>query len=364
MIDRLASHPDPYPAYARLRRRGVHRLPDGRWVVARASEVAAVLAHPAAAVGPAAGRRTAPPAVARGSAPHPTGDGNGEAAAVRAAMARFSDGPDHDRRRAISRRHIDAMEPDRLRRHAAELARDRLGDAREVDVMATVARSVPVAVLAGALGIADRDSAVAATRQLCLALAPPVGAAPVADTTAVATLRRLLEPVVGGHADDELVNSLAILFQAMDATAGLIGNAVVAADRHPIAGLDPLDLVAETARHDPPVQQTTRLAVADVPIAGHTIPAGDRIVVLLAAANRDEVRFPRADAFDPDRRTSAFTFGAGPRPCPGDAHALALAAGALDALTATPARVVDRTIGYERRANLRIPDRLIVRRFG
>ncbi len=54
--------------------------------------------------------------------------------------------------------------------------------------------------------------------------------------------------------------------------------------------------VEELLRYESPVQHTARIAHADFELGGKTILKGSRIVVVLAAANRDPNRFP-----DPDR---------------------------------------------------------------
>lgn len=309
MLDTLAHAADPYPTYAALRDQGVHQHDDGRWVVARADDVAALLSHPAAVVGfPGTG--------------------------VQASMARFSDGDDHTRRRAMAEARLATITPESLRTTAAALTRRRLAGIEEVDVMGAVARYAPVGALAVALGATDVERAVEVTRELALAMAPPLGTGP-GDVAGAAAL--LAEVLGHEHLDEGAINVAALLFQTVDATAGLIGNALLARTR---LGPVPTEmLVTETVRSDPPVQLTTRLAAAPVEIGGVTIPAGARIVVLLAAA----------------------TFGTGLRPCPGEAHALALATGVLDALAERDATPITAPVTYEPRPNLRIPSRLVAR---
>jgi hypothetical protein len=96
---------------------------------------------------------------------------------------------------------------------------------------------VPVAVLGSALGVpsADIDTVVSLSGQLCDALAPRTRAwpgggrrSPAADGDAAATaLATVLAKSAG--AGDCAVAAASILFQARDATAGLIGLAVSAA---------------------------------------------------------------------------------------------------------------------------------------
>jgi cytochrome P450 len=81
----------------------------------------------------------------------------------------------------------------------------------------------------------------------------------------------------------------------------------------------------------------------------------------LDTANRDPAVFPHPEVFDPTRDNRAvLTFGHGPHGCPGDRHALALAAGVIDALRHR-CRSVDPVVDHEPSANLRIPRSLVVR---
>jgi cytochrome P450 len=329
MIDELARCPDPGALHAELRGRGAHRVPDGRWVVATADDVAAVLQDPRAAVG---------------FVPDP----DRSVGALQARMARFTDGPAHAARRAAAVRLLAAIDPDGLRRDAAAATRESLAahrDPADLDVMTGLARRIPVAVLARALGAADPGAAVDATADLAAAVAPTLGSTPPASAdTAVATLTGLL----AGAGEDVPVAAISLLFQAFDATAALIGNAAARLGAGAPAGADAL--LADTLRLDGPVQLTTRLGTAAIPLGGRTVPAGVRIVVVLAAAATDP-----SVADDP-----AVGFGRGPHACPGAEHAVALAAGVLDALIARGARARPGPITYEPRLNLRVPRRLAV----
>jgi len=55
--------------------------------------------------------------------------------------------------------------------------------------------------------------------------------------------------------------------------------------------------IDEALRLESPVRAFTRLAVQDYEVDGTVIPAGDRVLVMYAAANRDERRYPDPDRF-------------------------------------------------------------------
>lgn len=87
-------------------------------------------------------------------------------------------------------------------------------------------------------------------------------------------------------------------------------------------------VLAETLRVYPPVHGVTRRALANVEIGGVDIPEGDRLLVLISSANRDEEVFEAPDEFrferfasDAERQFtnagSILPFGAGRHHCTG-----------------------------------------------
>ena len=170
-----------------------------------------------------------------------------------------------------------------------------------------------------------------------------------------------------GHTDPEIIiaNALGFLMQAYEATAGSIGNTLIA-----LAADDALcsqarndpniipTLIAEVLRHDSPVQNTRRFVAEDCVLAGQRLRAGDAILVVLAAANRDPAANPRPATFDLTRSARrSFTFGAGVHACPGaEIAALIAAAGVAQLLTrgVEPARLAEGHTYYPS-ANVRIP---------
>lgn len=97
--------------------------------------------------------------------------------------------------------------------------------------------------------------------------------------------------------------------------------------------------VDETLRFGPPIDAWLRLTTREVTLDGVTIPAGARCLLMLGAANRDQVVFAHPDRFDPDRADGRehLSFGYGPHFCIGAALARLEAQIALTRLaTAAP----------------------------
>jgi cytochrome P450 len=78
-------------------------------------------------------------------------------------------------------------------------------------------------------------------------------------------------------------------------------------------------VVEEALRLASPTQGLYRKVTRDVEIEGVRVPAGDRVLVMFAAANRDPGEFPDPTRFDPDRPNvrNHLAFGAGVHFCIG-----------------------------------------------
>jgi cytochrome P450 len=76
--------------------------------------------------------------------------------------------------------------------------------------------------------------------------------------------------------------------------------------------------IEEALRFETPLLTVTRLAVRDTVLSGVPIPAGSTVMLMLAAANRDETRWPDADRFHIFREPKVhISFGQGPHICLG-----------------------------------------------
>ena len=378
-VDPVAAvtHADPYPFYAALREGPPLAWNDTLrlWVASRADAVqAALLAHGALHVRPAA------EPVPRAIVGSPAGEVFGH-------LVRMNEGAAHQAHRPALQRALAGLDLGAVHAAALRVARD-----VPAQPLSDALFSLPVQAVAHLLGFANealpqvdrwmRDfvaclsplstaeqlqHAGVAARELMTrfealaASAPPRSgtllAAVLAESDAHATLSPLSRSL--------LANLVGLLSQTCDATAGLLGNSLVALLRDP--SLRPFArtrdglqaIVEETARHDPSVHNTRRFVATPVTLAGTSLAAGDAVLVVLASANRDPAFNPEPDTFMRVRaRRRMLGFGHGLHACPGQALACTLAAAGLQAvLQRTPDLDALHAQGWHYRpsANARIP---------
>ncbi len=142
----------------------------------------------------------------------------------------------------------------------------------------------------------------------------------------------LIEAEIDGDrlTDHEIIGLLFLMSIAgNETTTKLLGNAIYWLGRNPSErdkvradpGLIPR-WVEETLRYDGSTQALARLVASDVEIHGQRVPEGDKLVLLVGSANRDERVFEDPDRFDILRDTSALlSFGQGNHFCLGAALA-------------------------------------------
>ncbi len=122
-----------------------------------------------------------------------------------------------------------------------------------------------------------------------------------------------------------VANSVLIVTAAIDTTAGLIANMLLALMEQPDAQervrAEPALLPAavdETLRYCPSAPSSTRRTPVDLELGGCRIPAGSDLFFSFSAANRDPRKFAEPDRFAIERDASALlTFGGGAHFCLG-----------------------------------------------
>jgi cytochrome P450 len=325
-VGRRANRPNPWPLYAQLRQDRVVRLEEHRYAIGRYDDVVALLHDPRVS-----------------SDPHNLA-GPGETLLLDSAPFIQTDPPVHDRlRREATRFFGPPVSPDVVTGLEPEIDRligtliSAFPESGEVDVVDDFAYPLPVEVICRLLGVppadepqfqgwaeaavggldaADLEDSEEATKRRqegLLALFAYLGelikkhrAHP--DGSMLAGLANDHRPDAMGDTDLQVTGAL-LLVAGHETTVNLITNGTLTLLRNPdaLARLrrEPawaVPVVEELLRLEPPVQYLpNRSALADITIAGTTIPKGSLLVLLLAAASRDPGRFPHPDRFDPDR---------------------------------------------------------------
>jgi cytochrome P450 len=383
-----ASRPDPYPFYAELRENRVNLLPDGSYALGRYADVAALLHDPRIS-----------------SDPHSAAD---PTYALDRADASFilRDPPDHDRLRAITMRYfgppvspgvITGLQP-AIGTFVDGLV-DSLPVSGEADLVDQFALPLPVWVISGLLGVPEQDQEQFHAWTEALVAGIDAEGLPGADelirqrdqskaamTDYVAELVRrhraqpddsMLSRLANDHdndtmSDDELIMTGRLLLVAgHETTVNLTANGILTLLRNPWA-LERLraqpqwviPVVEELLRLEPPVQYLPeRHAAGDIEVDGTTIPKGARVLLLLAAANRDPERFPHPERFDPDRGDNVHIgFASGVHYCFGAPLARVEAQASLAAFATrfVNPRLMADPPQYRRSAVLRGPAHLVV----
>jgi cytochrome P450 len=377
------THPDPYPYYADLVASTPLYRDDtlGLWVAASAGAVTAVLTSDRC--------RVRPP-----DEPVPRTLLNSPAAGIFRALVRMNDGAGHcPLKHAVSAAFasLDLSEAAaRSRSWAGQLVAE-LRPQDDRTRLTEMALRLPVYVVADLLGVqCGQMPEVAGWLSDFLACLAPASSAEQIERGKLAAgqLRVVVQALLdeqrprradtllavlaaqarrAGCDDAELIvaNAIGFLSQACEATAGLFGNTLITlAKQHDLRARvlnDPsllAHILPEVLRYDPPIQNTRRFLAGDGVVAGQVMRSGDAMLVVLAAANRDEAANPHPHCFDPFRsERRVFSFGVGVHACPGAALAMTIAQAGVAAVLASGLDAVPlaNAVTYRPSANARIP---------
>jgi len=332
-------HEDPYPVYARLRSEApVYRNDElDFWAISRHQDVLAAF------------RNLDGFSNAFGVSLEPSAFGPD---AHRFMSFLALDPPRHTRMRSLVGKGFTPSKVNQMEDQIRAIALEHLEPALErgsFDFIADFAGKLPMDVISELVGVPRVDRAevrrladVVVHREDGLFDVPPAGMdaaftlvgyyqamvderrrAPKDDLTSAL----LVAEIEGDRlTDDEIIAFLFLMVVAgNETTTKLLGNAWYWGWRHPDQRAKPFDeparvadWVEETLRYDTSSQMLVRVARTDLDLHGTTIPEGDRVLLLVGSANRDESVFPDPDDYDLDRDTSKLvSFGSGRHFCMG-----------------------------------------------
>ena len=252
--------------------------------------------------------------------------------------------PVHTRLRGLINRAFVSRAVERLRPRIEQLCHeliDTFGSSQPVDLLERYATPIPVIVIAELLGLPPQDApklldwshrmvamyqfnrtreiedaAVAATREFSAYIRDFINARRQLPTDDLMSTLIAARDQNDRLDEAELETTIILLMNAgHEATVHAISNGILAilnqrrtdpaAANALLASLPEPDYAAavaeETLRFDPPLHLFTRYALEDIEIAGHQFRVGDKVGLLLGAANRDPRAFARPDDFNPAR---------------------------------------------------------------
>ncbi|MDY7226043.1 cytochrome P450 [Hyalangium rubrum] len=336
---------DPYPTYARLRDEAPAYFSEGwgGWILTRYQDVQAgfkdtrrMSSNRAGAFGallPAALKERLAPVVRSLS-----------------SWALLIDPPDHTRIRSLVNKAFTPRLVEYLRPRIQELVDGMLDKAEasgRLDVVQDLANILPVSVIGEMLGIPREDSVKLTVWSNAFATffgtakyTPEVldqmrtGIVEMEDYFRGVIAQRRKSATVGNDllstmmaAEDQgnilseqeaLATCSLVLFAGHETTTHLLTNGLYLLLKHPeqrglMEGTDEqlTTAVEEILRYESPIQRLSRVITEDFELHGQTLKKGQKAFVMIGAANRDPLQFPKAEQLDlqrQDNRHIAFGF--------------------------------------------------------
>lgn len=336
-------HEDPYPFYARLRNEApvYHNAELEFWALSRYDDVREAFRAPEIF------------SSAMGVSLDPTAYGPH---AYKTMSFLAMDDPRHARLRRLVSKGFTSRRVDALREGIEKISRqywdeclERGRDGEAIDFVDDYAGKLPMDVISDLMGVPEADRAE--LRRLAdLVMHRDEGVQDVPEDSVVAALdlityyqgmiaeRRksrtedltsaLIDAEIDGEKldEDEILSFLFLMVVAgNETTTKLLANALYWGHEYPAQSRLVLDdpalapqWVEETLRFDTSSQMILRTTTTETTVRGVTIPADQKVLLLIGSANRDEEVFENGDVFDLTRDTSAsLSFGQGPHFCLG-----------------------------------------------
>jgi cytochrome P450 len=350
-----ANRVNPFEIYAEMRETPVSKEADGTFVVSTYHEVRSLFHDPR--ISSDIKTRSVPELGEGAGATSPKDQAQGENSEEEAPEPRNLsdlDPPKHDILRRLAMRQFGPPNHPRfvynMQSFLSKIANkliDDFGDKREIDLVHEYAYPFPVEVICMLLGVPEEDKPQ--VEKWSEMLSNPGSLDEIKATSAKAFklmgnyMRELIEKhrqnpgddmlsaLIHDEGDDapmefdDLVATSSLLLSAgHETTVNLIGNGMLMLLRHPDLAdrlkSEPdyaIGFVEELLRCESPVQFLfQRSAMADIEIAGVSIPKGSPVLLMLGAANRDPQRFPDAEKFDAERKDNQHLgFGSGVHNC-------------------------------------------------
>jgi len=262
----------------------------------------------------------------------------------------FIDPPDHTPIRRVmnsgfSKRRIDEWRP-WLRGLATEIVGKALAGGGPVDVVEAISYPMAMQVICDLVGVPTgaRNDFRRLMRDASIIFEPSLppdrtydAISAIMEMTDFLTelgdsqeglLRDLLHEAraAGDVSDEDVISNVTFMFFAgFETVAHLLSIALFLMSTHPdqyALLVESPELAAsaaqEVSRYHSPVQTNSRAADRDLELGGVPIPAGNVVVTLLGAANRDPAAYPDPDRFDITRRgPQPLAFGTGIHYCLG-----------------------------------------------
>jgi cytochrome P450 len=381
-----ASRANPYPLYARLRETPVSLQANGMYVVSTYQEISLLLHDPRIS----SDERKSTHGV--GTLPE---DLSGEPAFI------FTDPPEHTHLRRLVMHQFTPQRIGEVRSHIEHIVNallDTQKQQKQIDIVQHVAYPLPVAIICRLLGVPPEEephfsiwsAALLRTLDPKESLTDTEIQQAAQSRTEMRAYMRTLSDARRAQPTNDLLSGLVagddpegrlseadllatmelLLIAGHETTVNLITNGMLTLLRHPDIldqlrhdpALAPL-IVEEVLRYDPPVHFRTRTTLADITIAGVTIPKGATVVLVFAAGSHDPSRFSDPDRFLPGRADNEHLgFGSGDHYCVGAPLARFETTTALNTLVrriAAPRLVADPP-PYRKNAALRGPEHLLV----